>query len=1015
MYYQKRIVRLAALLTVGAASLAGCSAAEDAPVTGSQAVAPGANDSAAAQPKTAPPPAARLTAGRPPANVLVQGARTRRVYGVVATGKTPDAAAESFRQQSAAELGLDRDELTPARINGAAALRNATTVNANARGVGLMHDPVTGKPKFRLYNYEQQRDGIPVFGAGLRTLVREDGSNNPVVWANSELRALGNFRAQPGLPTRSVDVDKSLRALSTIDPSGLPTPTALTHIGRPTPMIFAGADAQTAAPRMAMRYTAKAVNGPGKWTFVADAETGDILHVESNVHFDVTGTVKGKVITGAESQECGVLGTAALPYANLTSPSGNAVADKAGAFTIKQTGTAAFDITSNVTGKYFTVDDAGSSNSIPLRVTPPGPANFLHQDTQTPPERVLAQLNAYKSANELRDQLLTYVPEYPVIAGQTNFRINVNVADTQTCLRTGGAWFDGDHEVHTINFCPRDEEHANTAFRSIVHHEFGHHIVDSAGSGQAEYGEGMADTIAMLFAKDPKIGVGYYLNQCSSPLRVANRLCKYDAAQCSTCGGMYECGSVLSGTVWDIWQQLDATSPTSSGDIIRELVFSSILLHSGTSIDPSIAIDMLTLDDNDALLENGTPHYGEICAGFTAHGMNCPAIVDGLVVKGVDLSSEGLSAGPFAPSSTTYTLYNLGPQQNLAYTVAIPAASRWLTTNKTSGTIALGQSTTVTLSIDQAQAKLLADGKYTAAVQFVNGTSGVGTVSREQKLRVGAPVPIFTATFNDGLQGFTGDGVLDNLWHRATAVCADSLAGHSTPGSLYYGKDSVCNYTTPNPIFHAINSPEITIANPQTAELAFKYYLRTENSSQADSASVLISVNGGVFKLVASNNQAAAEQKLKETSAWQELRFDISKLLPATGPTKIKIQFAFNAGGIYDNFTMGFAVDDVIVYAQPQATSQRPCAGYCTNPITFNGASSYQSGNLGSAGTCHETAVPIRGGNCGNFASPRKLFVNGVAMTCNWANWASLPPAKNGGYCVYTTAGNYTWAAFSTW
>jgi len=63
------------------------------------------------------------------------------------------------------------------------------------------------------------------------------------------------------------------------------------------------------------------------------------------------------------------------------------------------------------------------------------------------------------------------------------------------CARTGGAWFDGDSEVHTINFCPRDEEHANTAFRSIVHHEYGHHIIDSAGSGQAEYGEGMADTI----------------------------------------------------------------------------------------------------------------------------------------------------------------------------------------------------------------------------------------------------------------------------------------------------------------------------------------------------------------------------------------------------------------------------------------------------------------------------------------------------------------------------------------
>jgi len=1016
MHEKKRIVRYAALFTVGAlAGLGGCSAGENAPAGESRdTTAPGTSAPAATGPTTAPvAPAAQLKTALSTANVQPPSDRLRRVHGVIATGKTPDAAAESFRQSSAAALGVDRDELMPARLNALATLRNATTT-PQSNGVGLMYDRTTGKPKFRLYNYEQQRDGVPVFRAGLRTLVRED-RDNPVIWANSDLRPMGSFRVRTSLPAHSVDLNRSLQALSKHDTSGQPAPSALTQASRPTPTIFAGVDGQMASPRQAVRYTAQAADGPGKWIFIADAETGDILHVESIVHFDVPGTVKGKVITSAESAECGVFGIAPLPYAKVTSSVGADVfTDKAGAFTIKQTGTTAVHLTSNVSGTYFQIDDGGGSNYIRMSVTPPAQANFLHQDTTTPPERVLAQLNAYKAANELRDQLLSYVPDYPVIAGQTNFRINVNLADSILCPRTGGAWFDGDQAVHSINFCVRDEEHANTAFRSIIHHEYGHHIIESSGSGQAEYGEGMADTIAMMFAKEPKLGVGYYLNQCSTPIRVANRTCQYDATQCSSCGGMYDCGSVLSGTVWDIWKNLDATSPSTSGDIIRELVFSSILLHSGTRIDPSIAVDMLTLDDNDALLENGTPHYSQICSGFAAHGMNCPPIVNGLVVKGVELSSEGLSAGPFTPTSTTYTLYNLGPQQNLAYTVAIPAASRWLTTNKTSGTIALGQSTTVTLSVDQAQAKLLADGKYTAAVQFVNATSGVGTVTREQKLRVGAPVPVYTANFNDGLQGFTPDGQDENLWHRSTGVCADSLAGHSTPGSLYYGKDSVCNYATPIPIFHAINSPEITIANPQTAELAFKYLLKTENSSSADAASVLISVNGGTFKVLASNNDLTAGQKLKE-GVWQDLRFDIAQFLPQTGPTKIKLQFAFNAGGIYDNLTMGFAVDDVIIYAQAQTTSLRPCAGYCANPTTFNGATTYQSGNLGTAATCHESTVPIRGGNCGNFVSPRKLFVNGVAMTCNWANWSSLPPAKNGGYCVYTTSGNNSWAAFSTW
>ena len=1009
MRHRIRIVPVCALLALGvSAGAVGCSAGEEA-TSGSQVTGgPLASGSASVAATVASTGAATGAA----TGLQLQRVQLRRFYGVAATGQTPDDAAESFRQQGVTALGIDRDDLRPARLKGAAPLTAAVPASARANGVGLMYDPATGKPKFRLYSYEQQRDGIPVFRAGLRTLVREQG-DNPVVWANADLRPMGNFRAQASTKARAVDLERSLQALRTSQAaSGEPIPAALSNVSTPIETIFAGVDGQTAAPRLAVQYTARAATGAGKWTFLADAETGDILHVESNVHFDVSGTVQGKVITGGGSAECDVQGTAALAYANLTSASGNTVADKLGAFTIKQTGSTAFDIVSNVTGKYVQVDDGGSSDSISLRVTPPGPANFLHQDSAVPPEKVLAQLNAYKWVNDLRDMLLASVPEYPVIASQTNFRVNVNVTDTVTCDRTGGAWYDDDNLPRTLSFCPRNTERANTAFRSIIHHEYGHHIVDSAGSGQAEYGEGMADTVAMLFAKDPKIGVGYYLNQCSTPLRNANTTCKYDAANCSSCGGGYECGSVLSGTVWDIWKALDLTQPSSSDAIIRELVFSSVLLHSGTKIDSSIAIDMLTLDDNDALLENGTPHYSEICAGFGAHGMTCPAIANGLVVKGVDLNAEGLSAGPFAPASTTYTLYNLGPQQNLAFSVAIPAASRWLTTNKTSGTIALGQSTTVTLTIDQAQAKLLADGKYTAGVQYTNTTSGVGTVTRDEKLRVGAPVPIFTATFNDGLQGFTPDGQDENLWHRSTA-CADSLAGHSSPGSLYYGKDSACTYTTPIPVFHAINSPEITIANPQTAELGFKYFLKTENSSSADSASVRISVNGGAFQVVASNN-AGGDQKLKETNAWLDLRFDISKFLPATGPTKIRLQFAFNAGDIYANSTTGFAVDDVIVYAQTQSTNQGPCAGYCTNPVTFN-ATNYQSGNLGTAATCQQTTAPLRGGTCGNFVYPRKLYVNGVAMTCNWNNWPTIPPAKNGGYCVYTTSGNYSYAGFSTW
>jgi hypothetical protein len=91
-----------------------------------------------------------------------------------------------------------------------------------------------------------------------------------------------------------------------------------------------------------------------------------------------------------------------------------------------------------------------------------------------------------------------------------------------------------------------------------------------------------------------------------------------------------------------------------------------------------------------------------------------------------------------------------------------------------------------------------------------------------------------------------------------------------------------------------------------------------------------------------------------------------------------------------------------------------PCASFCSNPVKFT-SNNYQSGNLGTGATCHETTANLSGGVCGNFASGRTLSVNGQARTCNSGNWSSLPPKVNGGYCITTTAGNHPWAYFATW
>jgi subtilisin family serine protease len=94
-----------------------------------------------------------------------------------------------------------------------------------------------------------------------------------------------------------------------------------------------------------------------------------------------------------------------------------------------------------------------------------------------------------------------------------------------------------------------------------------------------------------------------------------------------------------------------------------------------------------------------------------------------------------------------------------------------------------------------------------------------------------------------------------------------------------------------------------------------------------------------------------------------------------------------------------------------------PCDGLCSNPTSFSFAfnSSYPSGNLGTGAICRATSSPVTGGNCGNLASGRTLKVNGLTKVCNGQTWQVPPVSRNGGYCVQTTAGDYSWAYFTLW
>src|SRR5690606_38075921 len=69
-----------------------------------------------------------------------------------------------------------------------------------------------------------------------------------------------------------------------------------------------------------------------------------------------------------------------------------------------------------------------------------------------------------------------------------------------------------------------------------------------------------------------------------------------------------------------------ATDPENHNAILSQLMLASVFLHVGSEPSPQIVVDLLTLDDDDGDMFNGTPHYSQIAAGFAAHGLDAPAL-----------------------------------------------------------------------------------------------------------------------------------------------------------------------------------------------------------------------------------------------------------------------------------------------------------------------------------------------------------------------------------------------------
>ena len=530
-----------------------------------------------------------------------------RVYGPAFSGGVSAVeSADAFLKAHANILKSDFGQLLPIGPNG-----DGTHV------LPLGYDAASESYRFSLVGYTQHVNGIPVFRGDVRCLVRNEPGYPLVLVSNAlrDVRAFAETFTGKAISPSQLDVRKASRSpLNQFGPGAV--------ISDQEQVIWAGYDdAPANEPRLAYKFI---VTGTGvfdraayqRMLYVVDAATNKILFQEDQIsNADVNVNIRGQATQGTAADACNPEASTAMPYAKVVSNAVTYYADASGNVTIPNAGTAAISMTAAIGGRWFNVvDTAGGTVSTLTQSSAGGAMEFMHNSANTLADE-RAEVNAYLQANVVRDFTLSFNPSFPTIGTQTNWPVNVQVAGT--C----NAFYDG----VSINFYPAGGGCNNTAFSVVVHHEYGHHLVNRAGSGQGAYGEGYGDCIGVAITDESLLANGF--QTCGAGIRNANNTVQYSATGCSSAGTeVHACGTLLSGCVWSTRTNLLAVDPANYRSILSNLVVDSVLLHTGTTIAGDITIDFLTLDDNDGNISNGTPHYTQINNGFAAHGLPGPAL-----------------------------------------------------------------------------------------------------------------------------------------------------------------------------------------------------------------------------------------------------------------------------------------------------------------------------------------------------------------------------------------------------
>lgn len=615
---------------------------------------------------------------------------------------------------------------------------------------------------------------------------------------------------------------------------------------------------------------------------VVDAHTGVALDSWSLVHsLDVSGNVRGLGQPGLLPD--GQDGEIEIPLQDVRiTSSGNPTVytDANGNFNIPGAN-GNTQITATFDGLFSDVLDNGGSNiSVTTTASPSNPANILMNPGAS--ENEVAEVNIHHHVLVMRDWVKNVDPSENIF----DFQIDSNANIGSSC----NAFYNG----ISINFYTSGSGCVNTGYSTVVYHEEGHWANDLYGSfnGSDGFGEGGADIWAMFIADDPVVGAGF--QGPGTQIRTGLNTQQFCGDANPGCyGQVHADGQVLMGVFWKWRQNLKQSLGNAQGIATSDLLMLSwYQAFNQTQIKSIIEEQLLILDDDDGNINNGTPNYPEIDAGFREQGF------PGFDLPLFDFTHAELGVvGSEGPVTVDVTV---SEEQG-----TIGSVELFYSTNggNTYFPVAMSAQGGGTFSGDIPGVVSPANVRY-----YFEATDSGGSGSNV--FPKGAPdaafsydVGVLTVRESNGFEGGSDDGWThieiqqQDDWMRGTPIGASGDPPSAFSGSNVWGNDlapSGFNGAYQNNVHNQLISPSFDFSGEENLRLRFQRWLTVE-SGQFDQARVL--VNGNV---VFQNAQ------LVDTidTAWTAQDIDISAFADNNSNVTITFELISDGGVVFGGWNI---------------------------------------------------------------------------------------------------------------